>query len=79
MLIVAGSVGLGLVWGWAAARLIHRSRWTVAVRTLLGLVIQGLVVLALATPPDLLAFAGAVALGALLGALWLRRLESRYG
>jgi hypothetical protein len=78
MLVVIGSVGLGLVWGWVAARLIYHARWTVVVRVLLGLVAQGLVVLQLASPRVLLWFGGATAIGALVCLTWVRTLEARY-
>jgi hypothetical protein len=79
MLSLLGGIGLGLVWGALAARLIFRARWTVVLRVLLGLLVQGLVVLRLGALGATLAFAGATALSALLGALWLRRLAARYG
>ena len=79
MLSIAGSIGLGLVSGWVAARLVRHARWFVVARVLLGLIIQGLVVLGLASARGAIAFGCALALGALLGALWVRRLELRYG
>lgn len=79
MLSLLGGIGLGLVWGALAARLLFRAHWTVALRVLLGLIVQGLVVLRLGALSATLAFAGAVALSALLSALWLRRLAARYG
>lgn len=79
MFSIVGSIGIGLVSGWAAARLIGHARWFVAARVLLGLLVQGLVVLGFTSVRGALAFGGAAALAALLGALWLRRLELRYG
>jgi len=75
---IAGSIGLGLVWGWAAARLTYRARWVVVVRVLLGLILQAQLVLFFTSQRDLLAFGGAAVLAALLGWLWVRRLELRY-
>ena len=78
MLVAIGGIGLGLVWGWVAARLIYHARWTVVVRVLLGLVAQGLVVIQLASPRVLLWFGGAVAVSALVCLIWVRTLEARY-
>ena len=79
MLSIAGSIGVGLVSGWAAARLLSHARWWVIARVLLGLAVQGMVVLGLASARGAIAFGGALALGVLLGLLWVRRLELRYG
>jgi hypothetical protein len=79
VLSIAGSIGLGLVWGWLVARLTYRARWFVVVRVLIGLILQGLLVLFFTSPRAVMAFAGAVALAALVGWLWVRTLELRYG
>src|SRR5262245_29364087 len=79
VLSILGSIGLGLVWGWAAARLVYRARWIVVARVLIGLILQGLVVLVFTSPRVVIAFGGAVVLAALLGWQWVRRLELRYG
>ena len=79
MLSILGSIGLGLVWGWAAARLIYRAQWIVVARVLIELILQALVVLVFTSPRAVIAFAGAVVLAALLSWLWVRRLELRYG
>jgi len=78
MLSILGAIGLGLVWGWAAARLAYRARWTVVVRVLLGLILQAELVLAFTSPRAMIAFGGAVVFAALLGWLWVRRLDLRY-
>jgi hypothetical protein len=74
---LAGSIGLGLVWGWVAARLIWRARWDVAARVLLGLLAQGLVSVYLASELATVWAAAAAATGALICYGWLRRLEGR--
>jgi hypothetical protein len=78
MLVVAGVVGLGLVWGWIAARLVYRARrWTLFATALLGLIAQALFVARLGPPRATLWFAAAVAIGALLATAWLRTIEAR--
>ncbi|HEX9441512.1 MAG TPA: hypothetical protein VF909_17630 [Roseiflexaceae bacterium] len=78
MQVILGCTGLGLVWGWVAARLIYRARWDVIVRVLLGLVAQGLITFRLATPGVTIAFGAAVVASALICMTWVRALESRY-
>jgi F0F1-type ATP synthase assembly protein I len=77
--LIAGGIGLGLVLGWAAARLIYRAPWHVRVWVLLGLVAQGLTVLALASAVAAIGFGVALALSGLACATWVRSLEARYG
>jgi len=78
-MLIAGGIGIGLVLGWAAARLIYRAPWHVRVWELLGLVAQGLTVLALAPASAAIGYAGALALSGLACAAWVRSLEARYG
>ena len=50
MLQIIGGIGIGLVSGWLTTRLIYQARWPVVVRVLLGLIVQGSVVLGLTSP-----------------------------
>jgi hypothetical protein len=77
--LIAGGIGLGLVLGWSAARLIYRAPWNVRVWVLLGLVAQGLAVLALASAAAAIGFGFALVVSALAYAAWMRSLEARYG
>lgn len=78
-MLIAGGIGVGLVLGWAAARLLYRAPWNVRVWVLLGLAAQGLTVLALASAAPAIGFVGALALSALACATRVRSLEARYG
>jgi hypothetical protein len=78
-MLLAGTIGLGLVWGWVSARLLRRARWEVAVRMLLGLVVLGLLVFHLGAIAEVVAFGVAVVAGALICGTWVRALERRYG
>jgi hypothetical protein len=77
MLQVLGAIGLGLVWGWLAARLLYHTRWSVVISVLLGLVAQGLIVLRLSSARAALWFCGALVVGGLIGLIWIRTLEAR--
>jgi hypothetical protein len=77
MLQVLGAIGLGVVWGWLAARLLYHARWSVVISVLLGLVAQGLIVLQFSSARAVLWFGGAFVIGALIGLIWIRTLEAR--
>ncbi|HJZ45627.1 MAG TPA: hypothetical protein VKE41_00615 [Roseiflexaceae bacterium] len=79
MLQILGGIGVGLVNGWLAARLMYQARWTVIVYVLLWLIAQSIVILGLTSPVVLLWFAGALFISALLCIAWLRLLQARYG
>jgi hypothetical protein len=79
MLHMLGAIGVGLVSGWAAGRLIYRAPWNVALWVLLGLAAQGLIVLRLTALPTLIGFVIALALAAVTCISWVRSLEARYG
>jgi hypothetical protein len=72
-----GTIALGLVWGWLLVRRLRGNRWMVAVRMLVGLAAQALVVAALVKPLGLLWFAGGLLAGILLAAIWVMALEQR--
>jgi F0F1-type ATP synthase assembly protein I len=79
MLHMLGGIGVGLVAGWAAGRLIYRAPWNVVVWVLLGVLAQGLIVLRLTALPVLIGYAAALGIGALACVTWVRSLEARYG
>ena len=78
-MLIAGGIGMGLVLGWAAARLIYRAPWHVRAWVLLGLVSHGLIVLELASAAAAIAFGIALTVSGLACATWVRSLEARYG
>lgn len=78
-MLLAGSVGLGLVWGWLAVLACRGARWQKIARVLLSIVVQALVVGWLATPAALVGFAVALVVSAAVCAAWLRALELRFG
>ena len=78
-MLIAGGIGLGLVMGWVAARLLYRAPWKVIVWVLLGLAAQGLIVLQLGSRAAVAGFAAALVVGALICITWVRSLEARYG
>ena len=79
MLHMLGGIGVGLVMGWAAARLIYGAPWNVILWILLGLLAQSLIVLQLTAWPVVIGYATALGLGGLSCATWVRSLETRYG
>jgi hypothetical protein len=76
-MLIAGSIGTGLVVGWLAARLLYHARWMMRVWLLLGLIVQGLLVLQIASPDAMLWFWVAALAVALICFGWLRELERR--
>ena len=74
-MLIAGGIGMGLVLGWAAARLLYRTPWNVRVWVLLGLVAQSLIVLELASAEAVIGFGVALAVSALACATWVRSLR----
>ena len=78
LLNIAGSIGLGLVWGWLAVRRSYKARWPVVARVLLWVIVQALVVGFAATLGAVGWFVASVALAALLCRAWLRALALRY-
>lgn len=76
MLAFAGTVGLGLVWGWLAVRLSRGARWTVVVRVVLGLAAQAELA-QLLLPLGALWFGGGVLGGIFLALSLVRALEAR--
>ena len=76
-MLIAGGIGIGLVTGWLAGRLLGQARWSVRVRVLAGLITQAVVVLWIASLSATLWY-GIAALVALLMCLaWVRMLEQR--
>ena len=75
---VFGAIGLGLVWGWVAARLAYRARWDVVARVALGTAALGLTAQRLAAAQALAAGGVAAVVGGLLCLAWLRSLERRF-
>jgi hypothetical protein len=78
VLSIAGSIGLGLVWGWLLVRRVRGARWPLVVRMLLWLVVQGLVVAKLASLQAVVWFAISVLVSALVYYAWVRALALRY-
>jgi F0F1-type ATP synthase assembly protein I len=78
-MLIAGGIGIGLVLGWAAARLLHRAPWKVRIWVLLSLIAQSLIVLELASLAAAIGFGIALLVSALACATWVRSLEARYG
>jgi len=78
-MLIAGGIGMGLVTGWVAARLVLRAPWNVRVWVLLSLIALGLIVLQLAAAAAMIGFAVALLFGALVCAIRVRALEARYG
>jgi hypothetical protein len=78
-MLIAGGIGIGLVVGWVAARLMLRAPWHVRVWVLLSLIALGLLVLELAALPATIAFGVALLVSALACVTWVRALEARYG
>ena len=78
-MLIAGGIGIGLVLGWAAARLLYRAPWNVRIWVLLGLIAQSLIVLELASLAAAIGFGIALLVSALACATWVRSLEARYG
>jgi hypothetical protein len=74
---ILGTIGLGLVWGWLAARSIYGARWTALVFVALGLAAQGLLVPQVVVSQAVPWFVGAgvVSFAVCLG--WLRALRRR--
>ncbi|MFN8505550.1 hypothetical protein [Kouleothrix sp.] len=79
MIAVLGGIGLGLVWGWLAVRLLAGARRAMAVRVPLWLALQALLVAYLGAPGALAGFAAGLAAGVLLARAWRSALEWRAG
>jgi len=73
----AGGIGIGLVAGWLAGRLLHRARWPGRAVLLLGLIALSALVLRIATPTATLWFVAAALLAAFVCIGWVRELERR--
>ena len=78
-MLIAGGIGIGLVIGWVAARLILRAPWNVRVWVLLSLIVLGLIVFQLVSPAAAIGFGVALLFGALICSTRVRALEARYG
>ena len=76
-MLIAGGIGMGLVVGWLAGRLLGRTRWSVRVGILLGLIAQGVLVLRIASLAATLWFGVAALAAALVCYGWLRELGHR--
>jgi hypothetical protein len=76
-MLIAGGIGIGLVAGWLAGRLLGRARWSVRIWVLLGLITQGVLVLRIASLPAALWFGVAALAAALICFAWVRALERR--
>ncbi|HEU5088290.1 MAG TPA: hypothetical protein VFT99_12620 [Roseiflexaceae bacterium] len=76
-MLLAGTIALGLVWGWLAAGVVRRRRWRASVVALAGLAVQGLLLpSAIASLP--VWYAGAVLAGMWLHLGWLQSIARRY-
>jgi hypothetical protein len=78
-MVIAGSIGTGLVVGWVAARLTLRAPWNVRVWVLLSAIALGLIMLQLASVAAMIGFGAALLASALICATRVRTLEARYG
>jgi hypothetical protein len=78
-MLIAGGVGVGLVVGWVAARLLLGAPWKVRVWVLLSIIALGLIVFQLASQAAAIGFAVALLFSALACATWVRALEVRFG
>ncbi len=78
MLSIAGSIGLGLVWGWLVVRRVRGARWPLVVRMLLWVIVQALLVAKLASLQAVVWFAVSVLVSALVWYAWFRTLALRY-
>lgn len=76
-MLLAGTIALGLVWGWLAAGVARRRAWRASVVTLIGLAVQGLLLpAAVANSP--VWYAGAVLAGLWLHLGWLQSIARRH-
>ncbi len=78
-MLIAGGIGMGLVIGWVAARLLLGAPWKVRVWVLLGLVALGLMVFQLAALAPTIGFVVALLFSALACATRVRALEAHFG
>ncbi len=78
-MLIAGGIGIGLVLGWVAARLIYRAPWNVRIWVLLSLIVHALIVFELASLAAAIGFGAALLFSALACGTWVRSLEARYG
>ena len=78
-MLIAGSIGTGLVVGWVAARLTLHAPLNVRVWVLLSVIALGLIVFQLAARPATIGFGVALLASALICATRVRALEARYG
>ena len=78
-MLIAGGVGIGLVSGCLAARLLYRAPWMSFVRLLLGVLVQGALILKLSSPQVVIWFISALLISALVCVAARRALEARYG
>lgn len=76
MLIIAGSVGIGIAWGWLLARAIFK-RWTAVLVALAGVLVQAELIRRFGQLPALTWFVCAVLLSMLAVLYWLRGLHNR--
>ncbi len=78
-MLIAGGIGMGLVVGWVAARLLLGATWNVRVWVLLSLIALGLAVFQLASSAATIGFAVALLFSGLACSARVRALEARYG
>ena len=76
-MVIAGAIGTGLVLGWVAARLLYRARWSVRLVLLLGLIVQGALVLWIGSLPAAIWFVAVALLTGFICIAWVRELERR--
>jgi hypothetical protein len=76
-MLIAGGVGVGLVVGWVAARLLLGAPWKVRVWVLLSIIALGLIVFQLASQAATIGFAVALLAASLICYGWLRELAHR--
>ena len=76
-MLIAGGIGMGLVVGWLAGRLLVHARWSVRIWIVLGFIAQGGLVLRIASLPAALWFVVAALLMALICIAWVRAMEHR--
>jgi F0F1-type ATP synthase assembly protein I len=76
-MLIAGTIGLGVVWGWLIVRLARGRPWQVVARVVLGAAAQLAVVAQLAQALGAAWWVVGVAAGALIAGLWVQALERR--
>ena len=75
-MLLAGTIALGVVWGWLAAGVVRQRRWRATIVALGGLALQGVLLpAAIASLP--VWYVGAALAGMWLHVGWLQRIARR--